>query len=132
MLLRYGADPETENDRGDKPLKLCIENENLVGIQLLLRDIPFDMQPGRISSYIYYLTKIACLGWKEMQFVLQKLQQTDERVLRVELRKVDANGFEFLIYLVKKFTESVHANFKAKYWKLTEILSPKKAIIAAF
>jgi hypothetical protein len=24
LLLKYGADPDLENDRGEKPLKLCI------------------------------------------------------------------------------------------------------------
>lgn len=47
----------------------------------------------RSYSYIYYLTKIACLGWKEMEFVYEKLVQTEERVLRAELKRVDANGF---------------------------------------
>ena len=58
-LLKFGASPEVENERGEKPLRLCIENDNLTGIQLLLNEIPFDL-PHR--SYIYYLTKIGCLG----------------------------------------------------------------------
>ena len=36
LLLKYGADPNVENEKGEKPLKLCIENENIVGIRLLL------------------------------------------------------------------------------------------------
>lgn len=45
----------------------------------------------------------------------QKLVATEERVLRVELKKIDINGFEFLIYLIKKFTETVHNNFRNLY-----------------
>jgi len=33
------------------------------------------------------------LGWKEMEFVYEKLSLTEEKVLRAELKKVDANGF---------------------------------------
>jgi hypothetical protein len=47
--------------------------------------------------------------------VYQKLVATEERVLRVELKKIDINGFEFLIYLIKKFTETVHNNFRNLY-----------------
>jgi predicted RNA-binding protein len=39
-----------------------------------------------------------------MEFIYQKLVSTDEKVLRGELKKIDINGFEFLIYLIKKFT----------------------------
>ena len=83
---------------------------------MLLRDIPFDLSPVR-SSYIYYLTKIGCQGEYQLQFVYSKLLQTDEKILRNEVRKVDMNGFQFLIYFVKKFTECAHNNFRANYHK---------------
>lgn len=70
LLLKHGADPEVENERGDRALKLCIENENLVGMQLLMREVPFELQPPtRNNSYIYFLTNIACQGWNQMQYV---------------------------------------------------------------
>jgi len=43
-----------------------------------------------------------------MEFVYKKLVETDEKLLKAEIRRVDSNGFEFLIYLVKKFTECAH------------------------
>jgi hypothetical protein len=49
--------------------------------------------PTRNNNYVYYLTNIACLGWKEMEFVHNILLKTDDKVLRVELRKIDMNGF---------------------------------------
>lgn len=36
-------------------------------------------------------------------------------MLRVELRKTDCHGFEFLVFLMKNYTQSVHANFRASY-----------------
>ena len=87
-----------------------------MGIQLLLTEIPFELHPPtRNNNYVYYLTNISCLGWKEMQFVYDKLVSTDEKLLRVELKKVDINGFELLIYLIKKFTETVHTNFRNSF-----------------
>jgi hypothetical protein len=88
----------------------------MMGMQLLLREIPFDLHPPtRNNNYVYYLTNIACLGWQEMEFTHSVLLRTDERLLREELRKVDINGFEFLIFLIKRFTETVHLNFRNKY-----------------
>lgn len=81
-----------------------------------MNEIPFELlPPTRNNNYVYYLTNIACLGWKEMEWVYQKLMATEDRVLRVELKKIDINGFEFLIYLIKKFTETVHNNFRNLY-----------------
>lgn len=37
LLLSSGADESIQNERGQKPVNLCIDNENIVGIQLLLR-----------------------------------------------------------------------------------------------
>ncbi len=36
LLLENGAEPDILNDRGEKPSDLCIRNDNLSGIQLLL------------------------------------------------------------------------------------------------
>lgn len=67
LLLEYGADPQIENDRGYKAVNLCIENENIVGIQLLLKTIPFDLQPPtRNNNYVFYLTNIAIMGPAQM------------------------------------------------------------------
>lgn len=63
LLLENGADPGIANERGQKPVNLCIENENSVGIQLLLEEIPFDIQPQtKNNHFVYYLTNIACKG----------------------------------------------------------------------
>lgn len=69
-----------------------------------------------------------------MEFVYEKLSLTEEKVLRAELKKVDANGFQFLIYLVKKFTECAHSNLKNAYWKAKEEegKSDKEAVLEAF
>ena len=96
----------------------------------MLRDIPFELPH---HSYIYYLTKIGCLGHEQLSFIFDKLVQTDEKILRAELKKVDANGFQFLIYLIKKFTEAVHPNFQQNYNRyLKDSLKEHSALISAF
>lgn len=34
---------------------------------------------------------------------------------------MDGNGFQFLIYLVKRFTECAHNNFRANYHRYCEM-----------
>lgn len=36
LLIKNGADSQILNEKGQKAVNLCIENENSVGIQLLL------------------------------------------------------------------------------------------------
>lgn len=117
LLLKNGANPEIKNNKGKTPVDLCIDNENLIGIQLLLNEINFEPQ-SKNNHFIYYLTNLACRGKDEMKFVYDKLAQVDEKVLKVELKKNDWNGFKFLVYLIKKFTETVHTNFKKQYLKM--------------
>lgn len=63
LLLENGANPNIVNEKNQKPVNLCIDNENSVGIQLLLEDIPFDIQPPtKNNHFVYYLTNIACKG----------------------------------------------------------------------
>ena len=45
------------------------------------------------NHFVYYLTNIACRGKKEVLFVLEKLSQVDEKILKVEFRKNDCFGF---------------------------------------
>lgn len=33
---------------------------------------------------------------------------------------MDINGFEFLIFMVKRFTETVHANFRSNFVRYRE------------
>lgn len=63
-----------------------------------------------------------------MQYVQGLLERTDERILRSELKKVDANGFEFLIYLIKRFTETAHANFRALQIKYSKELAQTQGL----
>ena len=115
-LLRNGADPEICTEKLQKPVNYCIDNENLIGIQLLLKEIPFDSPSlSKSSHFVYYLTNIACRGKKEVTFVLGKLSKVDDKVLRIELRKADCFGFEFIVFLIKNFTQTVHSNFRKNY-----------------
>lgn len=41
LLLENGANANIVNEKNQKPVNLCIDNENCVGIQLLLEEIPF-------------------------------------------------------------------------------------------
>ena len=55
-----------------------------------------------------------------MKFVYDKLTKVDEKLLKVELKRSDWNGFKFLVYLIKRFTEAVHLNFKKKYMEMIQ------------
>lgn len=71
MLLEHGANPELKNDRDEIPVNLCIENQNLVGIKLLMKSIPFNLQSEtKTNNFIYYLTNLTCEGADETRFVL--------------------------------------------------------------
>lgn len=116
QLLAYGADSEIMTEKQHKPVNYCIENENSIGIQLLMKEIPFDIQPPtKNNHFVYYLTNIACRGKAEVFFVLDKLSQVDPKVLRLEFRKADCFGFEFIVFLMKNFTQTVHSNFRRNY-----------------
>lgn len=52
--------------------------------------------------------------------MFDKLNQVDEKILRVELRKNDCLGFELLVFLLKNFTQTVHSNFKQNYLNALE------------
>ena len=121
LLLNHGANPEIKNTKLKTPVDLCIDNENLIGIQLLLREINFQSQTqSKNNHFVYYLTNLACRGKDEMKFVYDKLTQVDEKLLKVELKRSDWNGFKFLVYLIKRFTETVHSNFKKKYIEMMQ------------
>jgi hypothetical protein len=52
-----------------------------------------------------------------MNFVYEKLAEVNEKTLRQELKKTEWNGFKFLIYLIKRYTESIRPNFRKIYLK---------------
>lgn len=122
LLLAHGADPAIANQKEQKPVNLCIQNENYVGIQLLLQEVPFHnrlngQQVNKKNHFVYYLVNLACRGKHQLGFVWRKLQEVDDRVLRVELNKPDLHGFQFLVFLVKKYTQSIHETF-IKYYNI--------------
>jgi hypothetical protein len=47
--------------------------------------------------------------------VLRKLQESDEKLLREELKTKDWNGFSFLVYLVKRFVEITLPKFSRSF-----------------
>jgi hypothetical protein len=58
------------------------------------------------------LSNLACRGLEEMRFVERKLKECSQGELKANVKKVDHCGFDFLLYLVKNFTEKVVVNFK--------------------
>lgn len=115
LFIDHGANTKIKNQKGKTPVDLCIDNENLIGVQLLLTEIPFQTEgSNKVNKFIHYLTNLACRGKEQMKFVHQKLVQVDERKLKVQLKE-EWNGFTFLVYLIKKFTETVHINFRKTY-----------------
>ena len=84
---------------------MCIENVNLIGFQKLLTGkINFDIESGDGSTIMHRLSNLACKGISEMTFVEGKLKEAGTSDLRINLKKIDQNGFDFLLYFVKNFT----------------------------
>ena len=53
-----------------------------------------------------------------MTFVEKKLKESSITELRVNLKKIDQNGFDFLLYFVKNFTETIKETFMKSKKKL--------------
>lgn len=47
-----------------------------------------------------------------MNFVQAKLREASINDLRINLKKIDIAGFDFLLYFVKNFTESIKQTFQ--------------------
>ncbi len=47
-----------------------------------------------------------------MNFVQKKFKNASVNELRINLKKVDINGFDFLLYFVKNFIKTTKANFE--------------------
>jgi hypothetical protein len=60
---------------------------------------------------MHCLSNIACKGNDEMNFVQKKFKNASVNELRINLKKVDINGFDFLLYFVKNFIKTAKANF---------------------
>lgn len=103
---------------------MCIENVNLIGFQKLLTErISFDIESAEGSTILHRLSNLACKGIDEIIFVEAKLKEATVNDLRINLKKIDQAGFDFLLYFVKNFTETVKATFNKwvkKYKKLGE------------
>jgi len=46
-----------------------------------------------------------------MIFVQKKLKNSSINELRINLKKIDINGFDFLLYFVKNFVKTAKSNF---------------------
>lgn len=91
---------------------MCIENYNLIGVKILLPErIDFEIESSSGYSIMHCLSNIACKGSEEMNFVQKKLKNASVNELRINLKKVDINGFDFLLYFVKNFIKTARSNF---------------------
>lgn len=61
---------------------------------------------------MHRLSNLACKGLEEMNFVEAKFKEATLNDLRINLKKVDQAGFDFLLYFVKNFTETIKNTFK--------------------
>ena len=111
--MNKGIDPLAENKKKETPLKMCIENYNLIGVKILLPErIDFELESSSGYSIMHCLSNIACKGNEEMNFVQKKFKNASVNELRINLKKVDITGFDFLLYFVKNFIKTAKANFE--------------------
>ena len=69
---------------------------------------------------MHRLSNLACKGIEEMEFVEKKLRESAVNDLRINLKNFDQSGFDFLLYFVKNFTDTIKLTYKRwvkKYWK---------------
>ncbi len=63
LLLSKGIDSLSENKKKETPLKMCIENYNLIGVKILLPErIDFEIESSSGYSVMHCLSNIACKG----------------------------------------------------------------------
>jgi hypothetical protein len=46
-----------------------------------------------------------------MNFVLKRFKNSGVNELKISLKKVDINGFDFLLYFIKNFIKTAKSNF---------------------
>jgi hypothetical protein len=80
--------------------------------KLLTGKISFEPEPSSASNILHCLGSLACKGHDEIKFVEKKLRECSTNELKTHLRKIDHNGFDFLLYFLKSFTESAQNTFR--------------------
>lgn len=127
FVTEEGLDGYQENYFDETPLKLCIENNNLIGLQRLLTEkITFEIESSSGSSILHCLSSLACRGLEELKFVEKKLKECSQGELKTNLKTIDHNGFDFLLYFLKNFTENAAANFRRSVRRQLTVLENKK------
>lgn len=105
FVIEEGLDGYEQNYFGETPLKLCIENNNLIGLQKLLTGkITFEVEPSSGNTILHCLSSLACKGLEELRFVEKKLKECNQSELKSNLKKIDHQGFDFLLFFVKSFS----------------------------
>lgn len=76
-----------------------------MGLQkLMTHKITFDYDPASSHNVLHCLTSLAVRGLEELKFVEKKLKECSHFELKQNLKKIDADGFDFLLYFVSQFT----------------------------
>jgi hypothetical protein len=65
---------------------------------------------------------LACKGLEELRFVEKKLKECNVNELKANLKKIDHNGFDFLLYFVKCFADYAASNFRKTVKKHAALL----------
>ena len=71
---------------------------------------------------------MACKGLDEIKFVEKKLKECNVGELKSNLKKIDHNGFDFLLYFLKCFTENALPNYKKNVKKMIYTLEHRKEV----
>lgn len=79
FVIEEGLDGYQENYFKETPVKMCIENTNLIGLQkLLTKKITFEVEPSSGNTILHCLSILACRGLEELKFVEKKLKECNQ------------------------------------------------------
>lgn len=132
-LESKGSCCEVENKKGETPITLCLEKENIEGLKLLLNEqMNLQTENSSGSTLLHYFSHLASEGLEGIQFVIERLQLKEEKEkekdkkyeernkLRDALKRTDINGFEAILFFVRDFTSKVKSNFNKRVKILRE------------
>lgn len=85
-----------------------------MGMKMLLTSkVSLSYESSSGMTILHYLSRVASKSCEGIEFVIDRLSQLDKTSLKENLKRVDVNGFEFILYFVRDFTCEVITNFQS-------------------